>query len=164
MNIKHRYVFIAIVAIAALPLFICLFILIGLLDSLIKMIERWQNANQLKQESLDQLEERLLRYSLMLQTFNSPVTQRNILKRAHPVVRELERRGYRFPNANEIAQQEQPQEPDYPAWNKEFNQGDSSCQWNAHSPYLQCAINPKGSCAECLWYEKAKDSTDNAVL
>lgn len=31
--------------------------------------------------------------------------------------------------------------------------GDLSCQWNARSSYLRCAINPEGPCQECSHYE-----------
>lgn len=33
--------------------------------------------------------------------------------------------------------------------------GDVSCKFNAQSPHLRCAINPKGSCEGCKDYEKA---------
>lgn len=31
--------------------------------------------------------------------------------------------------------------------------GDLSCQFNARSPYLRCAINPTGPCQECPAYQ-----------
>jgi hypothetical protein len=31
--------------------------------------------------------------------------------------------------------------------------GDLSCQYNARSPYLRCAINPSGPCKGCLLYD-----------
>jgi Family of unknown function (DUF6464) len=31
--------------------------------------------------------------------------------------------------------------------------GDTTCKNNARSPYIQCAINPKGSCQECKHFE-----------
>lgn len=31
--------------------------------------------------------------------------------------------------------------------------GDPSCKFNARSPLLQCAVNPKGDCGECGFYE-----------
>jgi len=31
--------------------------------------------------------------------------------------------------------------------------GDTTCQFNAHSPYLCCAVNPSGSCEDCYHYE-----------
>lgn len=34
--------------------------------------------------------------------------------------------------------------------------GNTSCQFNAHSPYIRCAINPSGPCEDCPHYE-AKD-------
>jgi Family of unknown function (DUF6464) len=34
--------------------------------------------------------------------------------------------------------------------------GNTNCQFNAHSPYIRCAINPSGPCEDCSHY-KAKD-------
>lgn len=31
--------------------------------------------------------------------------------------------------------------------------GDLSCQFNARSPYIRCAVNPSGPCNGCLSYE-----------
>lgn len=31
--------------------------------------------------------------------------------------------------------------------------GDISCQLNARSPYLRCAVNPTGPCEACRFYE-----------
>jgi hypothetical protein len=31
--------------------------------------------------------------------------------------------------------------------------GDISCQYNARSAYIRCAINPTGPCKECRYYE-----------
>lgn len=31
--------------------------------------------------------------------------------------------------------------------------GDTSCRFNAHSPFLRCAVNPGGPCRECPCYE-----------
>ncbi|MBH8566727.1 hypothetical protein I8748_32025 [Nostoc sp. CENA67] len=31
--------------------------------------------------------------------------------------------------------------------------GDSSCRFNARSPHVQCAVNPKGDCASCRYFE-----------
>ncbi len=31
--------------------------------------------------------------------------------------------------------------------------GDFSCQMNARSPYLRCAVNPNGPCQACQFYE-----------
>ncbi|MGF1479077.1 MAG: DUF6464 family protein [Cyanophyceae cyanobacterium] len=31
--------------------------------------------------------------------------------------------------------------------------GDTSCRFNARSPYLRCAVNPDGPCEECIHYE-----------
>ena len=32
--------------------------------------------------------------------------------------------------------------------------GDTSCKYNAHSPYMRCAVNPSGPCQECSHYQK----------
>jgi hypothetical protein len=32
--------------------------------------------------------------------------------------------------------------------------GDLSCQYNAHSPYIRCAVNPEGPCEQCNSYTK----------
>lgn len=34
--------------------------------------------------------------------------------------------------------------------------GDKTCRYNAHSPYLRCAINPSGPCKDCIHYEPEK--------
>lgn len=31
--------------------------------------------------------------------------------------------------------------------------GEPSCRFNAHSPYIRCAVNPMGPCQDCLSYE-----------
>jgi hypothetical protein len=31
--------------------------------------------------------------------------------------------------------------------------GDTSCQFNAHSPLLRCAVNPDGPCQACPHYQ-----------
>jgi hypothetical protein len=31
--------------------------------------------------------------------------------------------------------------------------GDISCQYNARSGYLRCAVNPSGPCQDCRYYE-----------
>lgn len=33
--------------------------------------------------------------------------------------------------------------------------GDRTCQFNAHSPYIRCAVNPQGPCQGCRHYEPA---------
>lgn len=35
--------------------------------------------------------------------------------------------------------------------------GDMSCRFNAVSPFLRCAVNPKGDCEECRFYEQKED-------
>lgn len=37
--------------------------------------------------------------------------------------------------------------------------GDITCQFNARSPYLRCAVNPSGPCETCLQYQ-AKEYPD----
>jgi hypothetical protein len=32
--------------------------------------------------------------------------------------------------------------------------GDLSCKYNAHSPYIRCAVNPDGPCEQCNSYTK----------
>jgi len=31
--------------------------------------------------------------------------------------------------------------------------GDSTCQFNARSAYIRCAVNPSGPCKECPYYQ-----------
>jgi hypothetical protein len=31
--------------------------------------------------------------------------------------------------------------------------GELSCRFNAHSPYLRCAVNPAGPCENCPYYQ-----------
>ncbi|MFW6359781.1 MAG: DUF6464 family protein [Chroococcales cyanobacterium] len=31
--------------------------------------------------------------------------------------------------------------------------GNLNCRYNAHSPYLRCAVNPSGPCENCRFYE-----------
>ncbi|MBN3993824.1 MAG: hypothetical protein HWQ36_25920 [Nostoc sp. NMS2] len=31
--------------------------------------------------------------------------------------------------------------------------GDPSCKFNARSPFMQCAVNPSGNCANCQHFE-----------
>ena len=31
--------------------------------------------------------------------------------------------------------------------------GDRSCRFNAHSPYIRCAVNPQGPCEGCRDYQ-----------
>jgi len=37
--------------------------------------------------------------------------------------------------------------------------GDITCQYNARSPYLRCAINPNGPCEECSHYQPTQEDT-----
>jgi Family of unknown function (DUF6464) len=32
--------------------------------------------------------------------------------------------------------------------------GDTSCLYNAHSPYMRCAVNPSGPCKNCSHYQQ----------
>lgn len=35
--------------------------------------------------------------------------------------------------------------------------GDTSCQFNARSPHMRCAVNPEGPCEGCRHYEAVPD-------
>lgn len=37
--------------------------------------------------------------------------------------------------------------------------GDISCEYNAHSGYLRCAVNPEGPCDNCRSYEARQKVT-----
>ena len=37
--------------------------------------------------------------------------------------------------------------------------GDISCQFNGRSPFIRCAVNPTGPCAECRFYQERPPST-----
>ncbi len=37
--------------------------------------------------------------------------------------------------------------------------GELSCRYNAHSPYLRCAVNPDGPCENCSYYEKVSEDS-----
>ena len=37
--------------------------------------------------------------------------------------------------------------------------GDISCQYNARSGYLRCAVNPEGPCENCRFYEQRQEVT-----
>jgi hypothetical protein len=37
--------------------------------------------------------------------------------------------------------------------------GDTSCRFNAHSPFLRCAVNPEGPCQDCSCYESSPHLT-----
>lgn len=37
--------------------------------------------------------------------------------------------------------------------------GDISCEYNARSGYLRCAVNPSGPCNGCRFYEERKEMT-----
>ena len=36
--------------------------------------------------------------------------------------------------------------------------GNPSCRFNAHSPYLRCAVNPDGPCESCPHYQSKKEN------
>jgi hypothetical protein len=38
--------------------------------------------------------------------------------------------------------------------------GDITCQYNARSPYLRCAINPHGPCQDCSHYQPTQGDKD----
>jgi hypothetical protein len=47
---------------------------------------------------------------------------------------------------------------DFDSYSQSFNPysefiGDITCRFNAHSPYLRCAVNPDGPCEGCSLYE-----------
>ncbi|MEM1426012.1 MAG: DUF6464 family protein [Cyanobacteria bacterium P01_H01_bin.130] len=35
--------------------------------------------------------------------------------------------------------------------------GDISCQFNGRSPFIRCAVNPSGPCADCRYYQERPD-------
>ncbi len=37
--------------------------------------------------------------------------------------------------------------------------GDISCEYNARSGYLRCAVNPSGPCDGCRFYEERKETS-----
>jgi hypothetical protein len=39
--------------------------------------------------------------------------------------------------------------------------GDISCQYNARSGYLRCAVNPSGPCEGCRYYEPRETTSSN---
>lgn len=39
--------------------------------------------------------------------------------------------------------------------------GDRTCQFNAHSAYIRCAVNPQGPCQGCRHYEPINFSLQN---
>jgi Family of unknown function (DUF6464) len=39
--------------------------------------------------------------------------------------------------------------------------GDTSCRFNAHSPFLRCAVNPDGPCQNCSYYETSPHLTQS---
>ncbi len=39
--------------------------------------------------------------------------------------------------------------------------GDTSCQFNAHSPFIRCAVNPSGPCQNCTDYETSAHLVDS---
>ncbi len=41
--------------------------------------------------------------------------------------------------------------------------GDTSCRFNAHSPFIRCAVNPSGPCQGCSFYEASAHLTDTPV-
>jgi hypothetical protein len=40
-----------------------------------------------------------------------------------------------------------------------FVVGDFTCEFNARSPYLRCAVNPLGTCADCQMYREANPNS-----
>lgn len=39
--------------------------------------------------------------------------------------------------------------------------GDSTCLYNAHSPYIRCCVNPMGPCKECPHYQSREASQEH---
>lgn len=39
--------------------------------------------------------------------------------------------------------------------------GDTSCRFNAHSPFIRCAVNPSGPCQGCASYETSAHLADS---
>ena len=39
--------------------------------------------------------------------------------------------------------------------------GDITCQFNARSAYIRCAINPSGPCEQCCHYQPKEEILDN---
>lgn len=42
---------------------------------------------------------------------------------------------------------------DEPIEPERYSIGDISCHYNAHSPYIRCAVNPSGPCKDCPYYK-----------
>jgi hypothetical protein len=42
--------------------------------------------------------------------------------------------------------------------------GDISCQFNARSGYIRCAVNPSGPCKGCRFYEPHQSSCDENAM
>jgi hypothetical protein len=42
--------------------------------------------------------------------------------------------------------------------------GDTSCQFNAHSPFIRCAVNPSGPCQGCSFYEASAHLSDTPLI
>ncbi len=39
--------------------------------------------------------------------------------------------------------------------------GDITCQYNARSSYIRCAVNPDGPCQDCRFYDSREYGTDS---
>jgi hypothetical protein len=42
---------------------------------------------------------------------------------------------------------------EYPTELESYFIGDTSCCYNARSPYIRCAVNPGGPCQDCIHYQ-----------
>jgi hypothetical protein len=64
--------------------------------------------------------------------------------------------GYRLDKMSLYVQSVQrPQEMTY--WEGKWVIGDITCQYNARSELLRCAVNPEGPCEGCQYYEPIND-------
>jgi hypothetical protein len=52
----------------------------------------------------------------------------------------------------EVKQQKRPEDAEW--WNGQWVIGNPSCHFNAHSPFLRCAVLPEGPCDRCSHFRK----------
>ena len=81
-----------------------------------------------------------------------------LMRKAESQARERLRRALRSPIANGRSRQMLLPDHQY-VEGVGYLLGDLSCQWNARSSYLRCAINPEGPCQQCTHY-KAREFPD----
>ncbi|MEL7038840.1 MAG: DUF6464 family protein [Cyanobacteria bacterium J06592_8] len=41
--------------------------------------------------------------------------------------------------------------------------GDISCEYNARSSYIRCAVNPDGPCQDCRFYQRTSSSGSESI-